>query len=55
MNEIKKLKKAVETGKVTDAEITDLINWLQSQLDAKRPSTQSDPGDHPLPPPPHGK
>ncbi len=29
------------------------VNWLKSRKPQDGPSTQSDPGDHPLPPPPH--
>ena len=51
-----KIKKAIENSNLSEAELIELIDLLQSKLDAKgKPGPQpfDDGGSTPPPPPPH--
>jgi len=52
MKKIEDVKKLIETGKISMEDALALAAWIEEKA-GKRPSTQSDPGDHPPPPPPH--
>lgn len=49
MKKIEEIKKLIESGKISMEDAFALADWINE----KRPSTQSDPGDHPPVPPPH--
>lgn len=54
-NEINKVKKAYANATPEDQDYAKkLLTWLSEWLSKSgKPHTESDPGDHPLPPPPH--